>query len=294
MFIDQIHNFLHYLKVEKRYSAHTIVNYQIDLEAFQSFLQKTFEIQSIQDIQSVYIRNWMAELMNNKLHVNSVKRKRSALQSFFKYAIKKTWIHFNPVSTVVVPKSPKRLPQFVEQSKMEDLFNAEWKNIFPKNELGQMHALIIDLLYQTGIRLSELIHLKNSDIDFHRETIKVIGKRNKERLIPLGGEILKLIEQYQNTHSTKQFLFERNEKPLYPRYVQRITKKYLSLITTIQKKSPHVLRHTFATHLLNGGAELIAVKELLGHSSLAATQIYTHNSIEQLKKSYASAHPRSS
>jgi integrase/recombinase XerC len=293
MFLDTIKNFLEYLQFEKRYSPHTISNYEIDLQEFYTFIGLTFEITALEEVRAVHIRNWMAAMLDKSLHPNTVKRKRSALNSFYKYCNKNNIIKINPTSALVVPKSPKPLPQFVEQSKMDNLFDKDLASIFPTNEIGQQDKLIIDLFYQTGMRLSELLNLKITDIDFSRNSVKVLGKRNKERIIPLGEEFLTELKQYIRLQESSQvFLFEINGKPLYPKYVQRLVKKYLSLITTIQKKSPHVLRHTFATHMLNGGAELIAVKELLGHSSLAATQVYTHSSIEQLKKSYTSAHPR--
>jgi integrase/recombinase XerC len=293
MFLDTIKKFLEYLQFEKRYSHHTISNYEIDLQEFYAFIGLTFEITALEEVRAVHIRNWMAAMLDKSLHPNTVKRKRSALNSFYKYCNKNNIVKTNPTSALVVPKSPKPLPQFVEQSKMDHLFDKDLASIFPANEIGQQHKLIIDLFYQTGMRLSELLNLKINDIDFSRNSVKVLGKRNKERIIPLGADFLVDLKQYIHLlESSQVFLFEINGKPLYPKYVQRLVKKYLSLITTIQKKSPHVLRHTFATHMLNGGAELIAVKELLGHSSLAATQVYTHSSIEQLKKSYTSAHPR--
>jgi integrase/recombinase XerC len=288
-----LRQFLDYLAFEKRYSVHTISNYEIDLKAFLSFLENTFEIQHLSEVKPIHIRNWMSDMIEANLHPNTVKRKRSAVNSFYKYCNKNEIVTANPTLGLTVPKSPKTIPNFVEQSKMDQLLESDLKTIFPNNEIGLQHQLIIDLFYQTGIRLSELIQLKISDIDTSRNAIKVLGKRNKERSIPLSEDFIHTLEAYINTCSEQQiYLFEINSKPLYPKYVQRLVKKYLSLVTTIQKKTPHVLRHTFATHMLNQGAELIAVKELLGHSSLAATQVYTHNSIEQLKKSYLAAHPR--
>ncbi len=293
MFLHSIKQFLEYLQFEKRYSMHTISNYEIDLQEFYQFLQTTFEINNLEEVRAVHIRNWMAAMLDKSLHPNTVKRKRSALNSFYKFCNKNNIVAANPTSALVVPKSPKPIPQFVEQTKMDNLFDATTQSIFSANELGLQHQLIIDLFYQTGMRLSELINLKITDIDFSRQIVKVLGKRNKERMIPMSSDFLNQLKGYINSLENAQtFLFETNGKPLYPKYVQRLVKKYLSLITTIQKKSPHVLRHTFATHMLNHGAELIAVKELLGHTSLAATQVYTHSSIEQLKKSYSNAHPR--
>lgn len=227
----------------------------------------------------------------------AVNRKLSTLRSFFKFLIREGYIHENPMLKVIPPRNAGKLPVFVEESQMNNLFqNVDFGGSFT----GKRDKLILDLFYCTGIRLSELIQLDVDDFDYNNQTIKVLGKRNRERLIPLGHDLAHAISDYVsvrndlNSISNKSgslFVTSRGNR-LYPRLVYRIVQKYLGLVTTLTKKSPHVLRHTFATHMLNNGSDLNAVKELLGHSSLSSTQIYTHNTIEKLKNIYKQAHPR--
>jgi integrase/recombinase XerC len=287
--------FLNYLKFEKRYSQHTSTSYQNDLEQFQAYLFTQYEIENIEEINSLMVRGWLVELMDDKLSPTSIHRKLSALRSYFKFQLKKGVLQKIPLDNIQAPKKSKRLPSFVKESDL-NINEIESSNKLSWDRLNT--TLIIELLYVTGMRLSELVNLKNSQIDFHKCQVKIVGKGNKERIIPIPPTLLKEIKQYQ---SAKQLEFEDTSecllvttsgKKLYTKYVYRQVKSYLGNISTLDKKSPHVLRHSFATHLLNHGAELNAVKELLGHSSLASTQIYTHNTIEKLKNVYQKAHPK--
>jgi integrase/recombinase XerC len=243
----------------------------------------------------MFVRTWLAELKSvEDISAKSLNRKISSLKSFFKYQLKMGVIQQTPMTTVVSPKIGKRLPVFVEEKNIHTLlthveFTDDWK--------GKTEKLVIELFYATGMRLSELIHLKESQIDNAYQQIKVLGKGNKERIIPISSTLITALQLYISQKSTEQkiepLLFVTDKgKPLQPRTVYGFVKQYLSLVTTVQKKSPHILRHSFATHLMNNGADLNAVKELLGHSSLAATQVYTHNTIEKLKDVYKKAHPK--
>jgi len=289
-------SFLEYLKFEKRYSPHTIRSYQDDLTFFFEYLSAEYAELSIKDIKPTFIRSWLAKQKEKGASAKTINRRISTLKSFFKYQLRQEVIETSPMITIVSPKQSKRLPNYVEQKDTEVLFEHVE---FPDNWEGLMNKMILELLYCSGMRLSELISLKETQVDLHRNSLKILGKGNKERIIPFSQEMKTNLEQYlkgkksQFGETAFEFLLV-NEKgnKLYPKYVQLVVKKYLSLITTIEKKSPHVLRHTFATHLMNNGAELNAVKELLGHSSLAATQIYTHNTIEKLKDIHKKAHPK--
>ncbi len=287
--------FLDYLKFEKRYSQHTVISYQNDLEQFQAFLISQFETKNIEDIRSVMVRGWLVELMEDKRTATSIHRKLSALRSFFKFQLKKGVIQKIPLDNIQAPKKGKRLPAFIK----EDDLSGNEKFSGRLSEWDQQNSdLIIDLFYASGMRLSELVNLKENQVDFIKNQVKVLGKGNKERIIPISP---KLVEKINHYRSEKKRLFETpseyllitsSGKKLYSKYVYRLVKAVLSNYSTLDKKSPHVLRHTFATHLLNNGAELNAVKELLGHSSLASTQVYTHNTIEKLKNVYQKAHPK--
>ena len=288
--------FLDYIKFEKRYSAHTFRAYADDLTAFFSFAQAQFEVSQPAQITPGMIRSWMASLTLQKVQPRSINRKISSLKSFFRYCLVQSQITANPTKTIQVLKTKKRLPSYVEQDQMETLLK---QTIFPDDFGGRGDHLIISLLYHTGIRVSELVGLKSSQIDFPRSQLKVLGKGNKERIIPLNGELLKRIKEYGQEKNElfpeanfPNLLLTPRQKPPTARQVYDIVKKYLSLVTTADKKSPHVLRHSFATHLTGNGAELNAVKELLGHSSLAATQVYTHNNIERLRDIHKKSHPK--
>lgn len=288
--------FLEYLQFEKRYSQHTIIAYKTDLEQFFAFLISQYDQPPVSAVTSIYIRSWLAEMRNDSITPKSLNRKISSLKSFFKYQVKMGEIKQSPTTTIVSPKSGRRLPSFVAENDMKTLekhveFVDTWK--------GRTDKLLLELFYATGMRLSELINLKESQVDQSNSQVKVLGKGNKERIIPVSKDlILELTAYMQNkkqllgeTDSLNLFVNEKG-KQLYPKYVYNVVKANLSKVTTISKKSPHVLRHTFATHLTNNGADLNAVKELLGHSSLAATQIYTHNTIDKLKDIYKKAHPK--
>lgn len=286
-----IQPFLDYLRFEKRYSQHTLISYQTDLEQFFAYLASQFDSPGIPSITPMFIRSWLAEMKEEGMESRSLNRKISTLKSFFKYQLKNGNIVQSPMTTIVSPRLNKRLPVFVEEKDMQTLFDyvefsADWK--------GRTEKLVIQLFYSTGMRLSELIGLKESQLDVSLRQIKVLGKGNKERIIPVSPELIAALQEYiKDKPEPGQKLFQTEKgKALEPRQVYSFVKRYLATVTTIQKKSPHILRHSFATHLMNNGADLNAVKELLGHSSLAATQVYTHNTIEKLKEVFKKAHPK--
>lgn len=291
-----IQSFIDYIKFEKRFSQHTVIAYTNDLEQFFQYMEEQYKSPSIPEISSGLIRSWLASLMKVKeMTPKTVNRKISTLKAFFKHQLKTGTIELSPMGTIVSPKISKRLPVYVEQKDTDTLFNhVEFSNDIE----GQTKKLILSLLYTTGMRLSELVNLKQTQVDIKQRILKVLGKGNKERIIPISKEIAKEIEDYLQLKAGLKdadnsiLLVSAKGKKLYAKYVYLAVKKHLELVTTIQKKSPHVLRHTFATHLTNEGADINAVKELLGHSSLAATQIYTHNTIERLKDVYKKAHPK--
>ncbi len=289
--------FLKYLEYEKRCSPLTLKAYQKDIEQFEDFLWNEYEIEDLTQIQHKQIRYWIISLINQSYKESSITRKVRSISSFYNFLQRRKYIESNPCMGVQLPKIPHRLPSFVEQDKMESLFN----NINADSEKFSeiRNRLILDLLYATGIRRAELIGLTLNDIDFANQKIKVLGKGNKERFLPIGRETRHFLQQYLQYRSEEFpdyhkdiLLLTDKGKELYPKFVYNLVNKHLSSIVTNTHKSPHVLRHSFATNLLNNGADLYAVKELLGHSSLAATQVYTHNTIEKLKQAYHQAHPR--
>lgn len=293
---QHIQSFLDYLKYQKRYSQHTIISYETDLRVFFEYLQQQYQVDSTIDIKPAFVRSWLAENKSLGISSKTINRKISSLRSFFKQQLKQGIISVSPMATIVSPKVSKRLPQFVEKKDMDTLFDHVE---FPDDWNGLTQRVIINLFYNTGMRQAELISLKETQVDAANSVIKVLGKGSKERIIPVNMALISNLQEYMNKKKSlipeadKTFLLVKEDgKKLYPKYVYHIVKKYLSLVTTIDKRSPHILRHTFATHLMNNGADLNAVKELLGHSSLAATQIYTHNTIEKLKDVHRKAHPK--
>lgn len=288
--------FIDYLKFQKRYSAHTIISYSTDLKDFFDFTQLNYGKISLNEINPSIIRTWLASLKQDKISSKSINRKISTLRSFFKYQLKMQIIDVSPVTTIVSLKVNKRLPSFIEQNEIKTLLQHVE---FPNTWDGKTNHLLIQLFYETGIRLSELINLKQSQIDKSNCNIKVLGKGNKERVIPINPGLLKKLTDYANEKNSLEnydpafLLVNSKGKKLYAKSVYNSVNQYLNLVTTSIKKSPHILRHSFATHLMNNGADINAVKELLGHSSLAATQIYTHNTIDKLKEIHRKAHPKS-
>ncbi len=289
-------NFLKYLQLQKRASAHTVSNYSNDLSQFQAFLAIDDASAGLTDINFRHIRAFSADLMEKGLSAVTVNRKLSTLKSFFKYLLQQGEISVNPTQVVQGPKKPKRLPAYIDVDLLQRGLDgmAEKGNDF----VDLRNRLIIDVLYQTGLRRAELLSLKESDIDLHSLQFKVLGKRNKERIVPfskkMGDLFVAYIKVKREAGLSNPFIFVNEQgKTLSVSALHTLVKKELGSITTAKKKSAHILRHSFATHLLNNGADINAVKELLGHSSLAATQVYTHNSIEKLKQSYKQAHPRS-
>ncbi|NPD83164.1 tyrosine recombinase XerC [Lentimicrobium sp. L6] len=294
---DPLCGFMSYLEYEKRYSLHTCSAYKVDLEQFLDFVNNDFGVEEMNAISDQMIRSWLASLMDEGLTARSINRKTSSVKSFFKYLSRQEIIKKNPSLKIQGPKQKKRLPVFIEESKMELITDME---VDESSFIEFRDKLIIDLFYSTGIRRAELIGLTLNQIDLSLGQIKVLGKRNKERILPLLPHLLTSLKKYialREKHFIVEsktewlFLTEKGKK-MYPKLVYRIVNTYLSTVSTQDKKSPHVLRHTFATHMLNNGADLNAVKELLGHASLAATQVYTHNTIEKLKKVYQQAHPK--
>jgi integrase/recombinase XerC len=291
-----IQSFIDYLKFEKRYSAHTIQAYRDDLVSFFDYIAVELGGMELKEISPPIIRSWLASLKETGLSSRSVNRKISTLRSFYKYQLRSGVVEQSPMSAITAPKVSKRLPVFVEQKHMAVLLG---ELRFPDTWEGWTDRLVLAIFYHTGVRLAELMNLRENQVDNSKRALKVLGKGNKERVIPVSPVLMEGIQDYIRKKRAgfeapdREFLLVSSKgKKLYPKYLYRSVHKYLAQVTTIDKKSPHVLRHTFATHLMNEGAELNSVKELLGHSSLASTQVYTHNTIEKLKDVYKKAHPK--
>ncbi|NND77113.1 MAG: tyrosine-type recombinase/integrase [Flavobacteriales bacterium] len=290
--------YLNYIEHEKRYSQHTITSANTDLKQFQKFLFGTFELEDIKDAQQIHVRSWIASLAEKSISNRSIQRKLSSLRSYFKYLKRKGDVKRSPTEELIAPKISEKLPQFVEEQNMLELmFNEEhFENSFE----GIRDKLILKLFYSTGMRLSELINIARSDLDLINGSVKVTGKRNKQRVLPISKDLVKDIQRYidqreklkEEISVERELFLTKKGKKLYSKLVYRRVNHYLSKVTTLNKKSPHILRHTFATHLLNKGADLNAIKEILGHADLTATQVYTHNSIEKLKNVHEQAHPK--
>lgn len=289
-------SFFNYLEYEKRYSKHTLISYRNDISQFENFLLLQFELSDFLIAKHTHVRTWIVHMMQNDITSKSINRKISALKSFYNFLKKQGFIKKSPLLKVIAPKVGKRLPKYVEKEQIETLLTGD---LFEEGFKGDRDSLIIDLLYSTGIRRAELIGLRERDVNFYNHNIKVYGKGSKERLIPISKLLMDRISAFIKIKRAHFEILDSNYllvtdagKKLYPKFVFNKVKQCLSKVTTLDKKSPHILRHSFATHLANNGAELNAIKALLGHESLAATQVYTHNTIEQLKAVYKNAHPK--
>lgn len=290
----EVQDFLQFLQFEKKYSQHTILAYQNDLEQFTAYLVSAYDAPALAQIKAPLVRSWLAELKADELANKSLNRKISTLKSFFKYLLKRGILPQTPMTTIISPKVNRRLPQFVDASDIKNYFEHA---TFSDDHKGRTENLVLRMFYETGMRLSELINLKVSGVDAHYCSLRLLGKGNKERIIPISKELLAHIGHYVSAKppvqpGVEQVFTTEKGKPFAPKTIYNFVKAHLSSATSIEKKSPHILRHSFATHLMNNGAELNAVKELLGHSSLAATQIYTHLTIEKLKEAHQKAHPK--
>ncbi|MBL4735828.1 MAG: tyrosine-type recombinase/integrase [Flavobacteriales bacterium] len=282
--------FLSYLQNEKRYSPLTVSAYTTDLAQFYNFIKSQYDLAEIEDVNHSLIRSWIVDMIDADMSTRSVNRKITTLKSYYKFLLREGIVNKNPMLKILPPKTSKKLPVFVEESSMDELFDTVE---FKEGERGVRDRMILLLLYSTGIRLSELINIKVSDIDFSSGSIKILGKGNKERILPFSDQLKSELKQYMDkVQPVDWFFLTDKSKKLYEKLVYRIVNSYLSKVTTISKRSPHVLRHTFATHMLNNGADLNAIKEFLGHVSLSATQVYTHNTIKKLTNIYKQAHPK--
>jgi integrase/recombinase XerC len=294
--MNPFNDFRNYIKVEKRYSEHTVRAYTDDIRQFAHFIRTEPDSNRILSASQTEIREWIIHLMNEGWSPRTLRRKIGALRTFFKYCMRNRLVVVNPAENVILPKLKKQLPEFIKESSLDALFSEEqFGNDFP----GIRDRLILELFYATGMRLSELLSLRISSFDWTKGEVRILGKRNKERVVPLTQNVQQLLREYIKKAREKYTLSDSDPiiltdkgEPAYPKMVQRTVQKHLTAATTLEKKSPHLLRHTFATHMLNNGADLNAVKELLGHANLAATEIYTHNTYEKLKTIYKQAHPR--
>lgn len=293
---NQLLLFLDQLKYERRLSPHTQLAYKKDLSDWSTYIAGEMGVDQLPEVNASQIRSWLASLRASGISSRSIVRKISALKSFYKFLLRKGVVEKNPLVQISSPKVSKSLPVFIREEEAAQM--GQTLAIASEDWKGFNARLLVTLFYYTGMRLSELINLKEEQLELSRSQLKVLGKGNKERIIPLHADLIALIKEYiqkkqdQFTSTESYLLLTESGKKLYPRYAWQLVNQVLGAATTVQKKSPHVLRHSFATHLLNNGADLNAVKELLGHSSLAATQVYTHNTIEKLKEVHRKAHPR--
>jgi len=292
--------FLQHIQFEKRLSHHTITAYESDMKQFSLYLQFQYELKMPEKADSQMIRSWIASMAEEKMDNRSINRKIATLRSYYNFLLRHKAIVADPMLKIKALKTDKSLPRFVEEKPMQTMLDdVEFSNDF----VGLRDKLVLELLYGTGMRLAELIGLKIGDINLYNNTLTVLGKRNKHRVIPINKSLVEAINTYlkyreevvlenEENRDNHYLILTDNGTQAYPMFIQRLVKRYLSLVTSLEQRSPHILRHTFATHLLNRGADLNAIKDLLGHSSLAATQVYTHNTIEKLKKVYQKAHPK--
>jgi len=287
-------SFLQYISTEKRYSRHTVTSYKNDIDQFMGWLDRVRPGADLVSVNHADVRGWMVSLLEEGASAGTVHRKMSALRTLFRYMRRHELISADPMTGLKLPKKPKQLPVFVAEDALSKLFD-EFR--FGDNFSGIRDRTVVEFLYLTGMRRSELTGLRDADVDFSAGQVRVTGKRDKQRVIPLTAGFVKSLRSYIEAREEKGFsggwffVTDRGNK-MYDRAVYNIVTRYLAMVTTVEKKSPHVLRHTFATHMLNRGADLTSIKELLGHASLSATQVYTHNTFEQLKKIYKQAHPR--
>lgn len=286
--------FLEYLRFEKRYSEHTLTAYSGDLEHMMQYFNSVYGLSDLSEAAPAHIRSWMVATMDEGTGARSIQRKISSLRSYYRYLMRRNMLSVNPLDKITLPKVRKKLPVFVDEKKMELLLD---KVDFGDDFTGIRNRTIIELFYASGMRLSELMNLDINGVDFYNNQIKVLGKRNKERIIPVTREMAETLKNYirirnEITGESGRLFTRPDGLPMYPKLIYTIVHSYLNLISTQSRKSPHVLRHTFATHMLDKGADIQAIRELLGHSSLAATQVYTHNTLDKLKKTYRQSHPR--
>ncbi len=291
-----IESFVNYLVYEKRYSPNTIISYKNDIKQFYKYIENSYSVYDIKSINHYMIRSWLVDLMQNDIKPKSINRKFSSLRTYFLFLKREGKVDVNPTKKVIPPKTGKRLPSVVQKKEMDFLLD---ELIFSEDFHGYRDKVIISILYNTGMRRAELINLKDYDFDYVSGTVKVLGKGNKERIIPLTYDVISLLKTYMDIRNS---FFEHNSfnytiltdkgNKLYPKFVYNVVTKYLSMVSSVDKKSPHVLRHSIATHLADEDVELNAIKTMLGHANLSATQIYTHNSIEKLKRAYKKAHPK--
>jgi integrase/recombinase XerC len=294
--MEKLAEFINYLKIEKRYSGYTVRAYSDDIAQLVHYLESEKGITELLKVVQYDLRDWIINQVQIGNSPRTLRRKVASIKAFYEYFMRKGFIKINPAEGMILPKMKKKLPAFISEKSIENLLDPA---IFPEDFSGIRDRFVLELFYATGIRLSELVNLEIQSIDLIKGEIKVLGKRNKERIVPLTANIIQLYQDYLGSRSTtfpdlETTMLIVNDKglPVYPRLIQRLVRKYLGMSTTLEKKSPHLLRHTFATHMLNNGADLNAVKELLGHANLAATEIYTHNTYEKLKTIYKQAHPR--
>lgn len=291
-----IDSFINHLKYEKRYSSNTVISYHNDIHQFMFYVKRQYEINDVKDINHFMIKSWLVTLKQSGIANTSINRKLSCLRKFFIFQKREGKIDVNPAMKIIGPKIGKRLPEVIRKNEMDQLLD----EILVNTEFSEMRdRMIIEILYNTGIRRAELIGIKDNDIDLISKTIRILGKGNKQRIVPINDELISNIKKYINVKHSEfelnksEFLLLTNSgNKLYPKFVYNIVHKYLSMVSTSGKRSPHILRHSIATHLSDENVEINALKELLGHSSLGSTQIYTHNSIEKLKKTYVKAHPK--